>query len=282
MKTQSHANVPFPLPYIAITFGFAWLFWLPAVLATRGLVALPWPNVVLVVIGAHGPFVAALGLTYRDTGIAGVKHLLMRGFDVRLPLRWLIAILGLPIMLAGVAVALSTSTGGYRPALTLLSQPLLIVPTFGFLFFLGGSVQEEFGWRGYMLCRLLARWNPLTASLVLGSIWGFWHLPLFHIAGVSQSFLPFWAFMVTTVALSILFTWLYVRTENKLFSALLFHTAFNASLSIFPPIEQRAGSDQHAFVYMMMLYVITAVTVVVWEREHWLRTDRTAQARLSI
>src|SRR5574337_857223 len=50
-----------------------------------------------------------------------------------------------------------------------------------------GPLGEELGWRGFALPRLLKRFNPFVASLVLGAIWGVWHLPSFYLAGMVQA-----------------------------------------------------------------------------------------------
>ena len=164
---------------------------------------------------------------------------------------------------------LNVVLNGYRPDTTLWSQPWMIPLTFLFLFFLGGSFHEEFGWRGYALPRLIHMWNPLIASLFLGVIWGVWHLPLFFISGVSQSFMPFSIFLLLTIAFSIFFTWFYLKTDRNLFSALLFHTAINTSLSLFPPVEQKAGGNQMAFTYLMVAYVLASLVVVVLQLPFW-------------
>lgn len=251
--------------FFILAFGFSWLLWLPPVLSSFGFFALPVPNMVWVIIGAHGPLFASLVLTYRSGGWPAVKQLMRSGFNLRMTAGWWLAIIFIPAVLAGAAVWINVVLNDYQPDPAMLTQPLLIVPTFLFLFFLGGSFQEEFGWRGYALPRLLTKWTPLIASLVLGVVWGVWHLPLFHISGVSQSFMPFGIFLLLTIAFSVLFTWLFLRTSRNLFSALLFHTAINTSLSLFPPIEQRIGGDQMAFTYLMVAYGCLAVLVIVKE-----------------
>ena len=128
----------------------------------------------------------------------------------------------------------------------------MILPTFLFMFFLGGSVQEEFGWRGYALPRLLKIWNPLVSSLVLGVVWGVWHLPLFYISGTSQFYMPFGIFFLLTPLFSLVNTWVYLRTGRNLFSALLLHTAINTSLSLFPPFEPVIGGNQLSLTYLLV------------------------------
>ncbi|MCK2372907.1 CPBP family glutamic-type intramembrane protease, partial [Escherichia coli] len=58
------------------------------------------------------------------------------------------------------------------------------LPLFGMML-VGGGV-EELGWRGIAQPELARRHGPLPAALVVGLVWALWHLPLFHIPGVSQ------------------------------------------------------------------------------------------------
>jgi len=184
-------------------------------------------------------------------------------------LGWWFAIIFIPFVFAGIAVWVNVVLNDYQLDSTMLTQPLMIVPTFLIMFFLGGSFQEEFGWRGYALPRLLTLSNPLMASLLLGIIWGVWHLPLFYISGVSQSFMPFSVFLLLAIAFSIMFTWFFQRTNRNLFSALLFHTAINTSLSLFPPVEQKIGGNQMAITYLMIIFVSVSVLIVAKELAFW-------------
>ena len=255
--------------FFLLAFGFSWLFWLPAVLASFGLFPLALPNMVWVVIGAHGPLVASLALSYKSGGWVAVTQLVRSGFNLRMALGWWLSIIFIPIILAGITVWVNIHLNGYQPDTTLLRQPLMILPTFLALFFLGGSFQEEFGWRGYALPRLLSLWNPLIASLFLGVIWGFWHLPLFYISGVSQSFMPFGIFVLLATMFSVLFTWFFLRTNRNLFSALLFHTAINTSLSLFPPVEQKFGGNQMALTYLMIAYACVSALIIIKDPALW-------------
>lgn len=150
--TNSHCNSKQTLiSFFIITFLFSWSFWLIAVLASFGFFALPVNKIILVGIGAHGPLVSALWLTGRKDGWTGIKRLLRSGFNLRLSLYHWLLILLLPVVLAGLSVRLNMMLSSFRPDVTLLNSPLTILPVFLFMFFLGGSVQEEFGWRGFAL-----------------------------------------------------------------------------------------------------------------------------------
>ena len=82
-------------------------------------------------------------------------------------------------------------------------------------------VGEELGWRGYALPRLLERFSPLVASLILGVIWWLWHLPTFFIAGTPQFRQPVVAFLIMTTAYSILMTWIFLHTHGSVLIATL-------------------------------------------------------------
>ena len=62
---------------------------------------------------------------------------------------------------------------------------------------------EEFGWRGYSQQPLQERFGVVPASLLIGVIWGFWHLPLWVMPGDGHSTYPFIAFLIMTTSISV-------------------------------------------------------------------------------
>jgi hypothetical protein len=99
---------------------------------------------------------------------------------------------------------------------------------------------EEYGWRGYLLPRLLPL-GEIRASALLGVIWGMWHLPLL-LAGLNYPGVNVWLaimiFTFVTVALSFTYTWFYVASSGSVLVAAVFHASTNQFSDTFwvPPL----------------------------------------------
>lgn len=118
------------------------------------------------------------------------------------------------------------------------------------LFFLGA--QEEPGWRGFALPRLQERFSPLTATLVLGLIWGVWHVPLYGPVG-----------FVVPFVLAFFYTWVFNRTGST-FMAILLHASFTPAQDhlILLSDETHGTTD----VAMGLAYLVGALVVVALTR----------------
>jgi membrane protease YdiL (CAAX protease family) len=88
---------------------------------------------------------------------------------------------------------------------------------------------EEFGWRGYLLPRLLPL-GEVKAAVIVGLIWGPWHLPVL-IVGLNypgQSIITVLAvFLLSTTLLSLLHTRFYVASGYSLIAVSLLHGSLN-------------------------------------------------------
>lgn len=70
---------------------------------------------------------------------------------------------------------------------------------------------------------MLERWQPFTASLILGLIWGIWHLPTFFIAGLPQNCTALPVFFLNTISLSVADTRLFLCARGNLLPPILVH-----------------------------------------------------------
>lgn len=260
------------LLYFLIAFTFSWIFWIPQSLISNSLLSVP-SIIADFLLGpfnpaAFGPLISAFSLTYLNEGAKGIKDLLKRGVDYKFKKVWFIPILLLFPALTGGALLLAIISGEAMPSLSVLSDPLLIAIGFVYIFFLGGPFQEEWGWRGYALDRLQAKWNALASSLMLGIAWGLWHLPLFFISGTIQSQTPIWGFVILIICGTILFTWVYNNTGGSILAAMLFHTMNNLSFFMFPTLETKLGG-----LYLLTLNVaITAIILAIYGHKTMVRS----------
>ncbi len=92
---------------------------------------------------------------------------------------------------------------------------------------------------------------PIWAGLLLGIIWGAWHLPAFFLSGTPQSEFGILPFLVGSVAASVILTPLFNVSGGSILLAALFHFQLNNPL--WP----------NAMPYDMYLYALVAV-IVVW------------------
>ncbi len=93
---------------------------------------------------------------------------------------------------------------------------------------------EEFGWRGFLLPRLSALTGEPIAVIIVGLIWGGWHLPLVLLDGYEYPFSPSLAVPMTLVlfmVLSTLIAPLRLRS-GSIWPATIAHAALNAQAGL--------------------------------------------------
>jgi hypothetical protein len=148
MITSTTVRPSFPWAYTLLAYGFSWLIWSPAVLATAGIISAPFHiellTALLIAVGAFGPLIAALAMTHREGGRPAIRRLLASGREWRIGWFPLAAIVGLPFAASAMARALDRLTGSTPPPFA-LETPWALIPTFLFILLLGGPIQEEFG-----------------------------------------------------------------------------------------------------------------------------------------
>jgi membrane protease YdiL (CAAX protease family) len=257
----------FPLKFVLLTFSFTWTFWWLAVLEARGLI--PQLPVPALFIGAFGPMVAAVAITAQESGRAGLRSLLGRVVRWRVaPIWYGVALLG-PIVLQLLAMALHVVLGGQPPDPLVMvgGVPAVLVTTAYMLIQVG--IGEEIGWRGYALPKLQAGHSALLASVILGLIWVFWHLPVFFNPATGYSITPFWVFLVFMIPVSILITWVFNSTGGSVLMVMILHAVLNACGSPMWRAIPEYGAMESPTVallthnYLLQAAVLWAGTIVV-------------------
>lgn len=216
--------------YMLIALGFTWVY----ELIVYGLLHLPYYSIVGRVF-ILGPTLAAFIMTAVIEGRAGVLRLLRRYMLWRVGILWyLFVFLGIPALALLGGFVLPGAVAAFRapaPAFVLSYVELFVVVFFGV------SLFEEPGWRGFALPRLQQRSGPLVGTLLLGALWALWHLPLFLFVpgsvGASTGFIgimvPYAAFIFGTLAIAVIFTWVFNNARGSLLLVMFLHTSYDTA-----------------------------------------------------
>ena len=246
--------------FFVLTFAFTWLLYLPSLLVGAGVLPAPFDMKIYagvsLILGAFGPLFAALTLLVKASGWSAAWRLVRSAFDFRFKPIYLAGAFLLPLLVTAGSHYLTRLTGldALPNSLGLddLPYPVMVwaIPAFLSMLVFGGG-QEEFGWRGYAQEPLQERFGVLNGSLLLGALWGLWHLPLWFIPGDPHAVYPFTAFLIFTTAFSVQMAWLYNASGKKLLVPWIMHAANNTVLPIFPVYKMEAGAVQTgAWIYV--------------------------------
>ena len=274
--------------YFLITFSFTWIC---EVLA-YGILHLPDFSIGRVFI--VGPTVAAYIMTSVTEGRAGVFRLLRRYVLWRVSIPWyLFILLGIPALvllgcfvLPGAVAALRAPT----PSFALSYVELFVIVFFGVALF------EEPGWRGFALPRFQQRPGPLVGTLVLGLLWALWHLPLFlfdpEYGGAGNGFagimVPYTTFIIGTLALTVIFTWVFNNARGSLLLVMVLHASYDTAyttvlMRLFPslstaPLFNVLGNLNIALIVVAVLIIVVTrgrLSYEIYQHEMALLTPAT-------
>ena len=147
-------------------------------------------------------------------------------------------------MQVSVLLGLSVLSPEFLPAITTTDGKVSLLLV-GIAVGLAGSFVEELGWTGFAIPRLRRRYSILTTGLIVGVLWGAWHLLQMLWVGSTSSaalslglFLPlyFISAVAQLTAYRVLMVWVYDRT-GSLLVAMLMHVSLTASTLILQPLD---------------------------------------------
>lgn len=236
MFTEKSFTNRFPLlTFFLLAFVGTWLVISPLVFDSLGWIDIPDAfGIILFILSTFtGPFFAAFYVTGKLEGKDGRKNLWRRMFQMRAGLVWYAAALFIFLLIWLAAYSLLYSGA---PMAALFAKPSLIVTAFlpnvamGLLI---PSFGEEPGWRGFALPRLQKYFGPVIGTLILGTLHGIWHLPaLFTPLLGPFSWDGFLTFVLTAVAGTFIYTWVFNNTRGSVWIAMLMHASSNAASNL--------------------------------------------------
>jgi uncharacterized protein len=220
------------------------LFWLPAACSVAGFVA-----------------------SFAEGGARGLWAFAARVFNPRF--RWYLFPLALLLPLAAGALTFITHPGdlmqGGMPRLSLLGGAAVFLTNFW-----TGPLAEEFGWRGYLLAKLAARWPPVVAGLLVGIIWTLWHLPLFYDSAFADAPSAV-KFLATTTAWSVTLALLVSRARGSVWPAVACHWAINSQVIIFHALLPQVAGERlpGGWGFCAASMVVAGLLAWFWRNVRW-------------
>lgn len=223
------------ITYFGLAYLISWVIWFPLyghIFGLTNLPIIPFNHA----IGGLGPLIASFLTTLIFYKKEGLRKLLIKCFQVKPFLYFLIALLS-PFILV-IAASLASFAVDMTPINLSVLLRVKEFPQFSLLTFFAYNIiffgfGEEIGWRGFALPKLQIKLNALTASLLLTIFWALWHWPLFfyrpgyttmNIAGISG-----WVFSLLTG--SILLTWLYNSSSGSILICAIFHSTIDIAFT---------------------------------------------------
>lgn len=244
--------------FFAIAFGLAWgilalLIFFPG--QTEPIFGPMGYTNPLFILAVYSPAIAGIFLVWRHYGTDGLRSYLRRLTLWRMPAGWwAFLVVGIPAAFYLGAAIKGTITDPFpfspwRAALPALAAALFIGPV------------EELGWRGVALPLLQRRFVPLWSSLILGLIWGLWHLPAFFLSGSPQSAWSFGPYFIGVLSITVILTSIFNAARGSLLIAALYH--FQMNNPVWPDAQP----------WDTLVFAALALAVVLLNRRKMLNLD---------
>ena len=221
---------------------------------------------------AIGPTVAGVLLTGLVDGKAGLRELGSRSLKWRVSGRWYaVALLTAPLSVTASLLALQLTSPEFRPGIFTTSDKASVL-MFGIITGLVVGILEELGWTGFAVPRMRLYYGVISTGLIVGLLWGLWHLPV-NYWGISSSSGGLAVAVVLPVFLfsflppyRILMVWVYDRSGSVLL-AILMHASLIAFWTAFTPVGIAGGPLVAWYLaWAVLLWAVVAAVAVANSR----------------
>lgn len=252
--------------YFALTFAVSW----GAVLMAVGFDGLGNPadlNRPLVYVAMLlGPSVAGLLAIGLVSGRAGFQELWSRLTRWRVRAHWYaIALLAAPLLAGALLFALALISAEFLPP-TFTAQGIAGAFALGLLPGLLVGLFEELGWTGFAVPAMRRRHGAVFTGVVVGLLWGAWHVVLFWERSSFADPLAFGLLVARLFAwvpaYRLLMVWVHDRTQSLPVVIVMHMSLVAVQFSLVPPLAE-AASLTYVLGWAAVLWVAVAVVLVV-------------------
>jgi membrane protease YdiL (CAAX protease family) len=246
------------LIFVLLTYLLTWSVVIPIALTKHGYAAINISRS-LQIISTLSPGIVAIILTAIYFGKSGIKSLFKGIVKWRVKFNFYIIIIIVGIVTCGLSLLIFNWITGQsiKP-----DEPYNFVFYFILILFVS-AFWEEIGWRGFLLPLLQEKYTAIKSSLIIGFVWGLWHLPIYlAINPYGDKTIIYWLMMFfACVVISIIATYLYNSTKGSILICILFHNTINTSAAYF--YGNLKGAELRELLIWILLLIVSAVIILI-------------------
>jgi membrane protease YdiL (CAAX protease family) len=250
-----------------LTWGYFWVIWAPLHLPDS-----------FIALGGFGPAVSAFLVLAISSGKPGVLRLLRSIVQWRAGVQWyLLILLGIPILNLLAFLVIPGNLSDFAAPDSRLVRVYLSEMAFSFTIGVA-PLWEEVGWRGFALPGMQRLHGPVVGTIILGALWGLWHLPFFFgplaKAGPDATFISasiaLVEFSIGLTGLSVVMTWVLNNCRGSTLLAILLHGAFDSSglalVALFPSTAPYYLPVHYQTLGIAIIFSIAALVLIAATR----------------
>ena len=213
-----------------------------------------------------GPLVIVMAITGFIEGRAGVRKLFNSYLHWRVPFKWYVLAASWKFAITWAAMIVIVGFG-------MAPWPGWFVEGFfwplmkNMAFLVGIALVEETSWMKFGITRLHQRFDALWSSIIIGTGWGLWYLPMILIGEGVPDGMPWWASITGMWSLAVFLSWAHNMTRSGLVM-LLMQIVSNCTFFIVPVLPGWAGGSAiFVFGFVVVFFVASVLLVVKYGRK---------------
>ena len=214
---------------------------------------------ILYILWGLSPTIAAIITAAILFGKSDIKELFSRIVN-KFELKWLVILILLQLIIYVLGLLIYNQFDTIKPGNFSFSILATVPSIFATAFIM--NIWEEIGWRGFLLEKIMIRYSLFLSSLVIGILWGLWHIAYFLNNASSLQFIFVAIFWM--VCSSFVYSYIYVRSKRSILAVAIFHAFSNTLQSVI--INSELDFTKY-FYYLTIAVALTAIFFLIWQRK---------------